>query len=89
MLKGKANELGTYECRWNNSRGEVRHRNFDVSVKLDLDASKSDDIFPHFSSFHHFNNRMNQNKFPPRAQSAFSSLITILVISMKISGLVL
>ncbi len=33
-LKGNANELGTYECRWNNSRGEVRHRNFDVSVKF-------------------------------------------------------
>ena len=26
--------MGTYECRWNNSRGEARHRNFDVSVKF-------------------------------------------------------
>jgi hypothetical protein len=34
MLKGNANELGTYECRWNNSRGETRHRQFDVSVKF-------------------------------------------------------
>ena len=34
MLKGKANELGTYECRWNNSRGEARFRNFDVSLKF-------------------------------------------------------
>jgi hypothetical protein len=33
-LKGNANELGTYECRWNNSRGEARHRNFDVSLKF-------------------------------------------------------
>ena len=33
-LKGNANELGTYECRWNNNRGETRHRNFDVSVKF-------------------------------------------------------
>jgi hypothetical protein len=31
-LKGNANELGTYECRWKNSRGEARHRNFTVSV---------------------------------------------------------
>ena len=23
--------MGTYECRWNNSRGEKRHRNFDVN----------------------------------------------------------
>ena len=33
-LKGNANEVGTYECRWNNSRGEARHRQFDVSVKF-------------------------------------------------------
>ena len=26
--------MGTYECRWNNSRGETRHRNFDVSVNF-------------------------------------------------------
>jgi hypothetical protein len=32
MLKGKANELGTYECRWNNSRGEARHKQFTVSL---------------------------------------------------------
>ncbi len=24
--------MGIYECRWNNSRGEARHRNFIVSV---------------------------------------------------------
>lgn len=24
--------MGIYECRWNNSRGEARHRNFVVSV---------------------------------------------------------
>jgi hypothetical protein len=33
-LKGKPNEWGTYECRWNNSRGEKRQRQFDVSVKF-------------------------------------------------------
>ena len=33
-LKGKANEAETYECRWQNSRGEVRHRQFEVSVKF-------------------------------------------------------
>ena len=26
--------MGTYECRWKNSRGKARHRNFDVSVKF-------------------------------------------------------
>ena len=26
--------MGTYECRWKNSRGEARHRNFDVSLKF-------------------------------------------------------
>ena len=30
-LQGKTNELGIYECRWNNSRGEARHRRFIVS----------------------------------------------------------
>lgn len=31
-LQGKDNEIGTYECRWINSRGESRHRQFTVSV---------------------------------------------------------
>lgn len=31
-LRGRANEIGTYECRWKNSRGESRHRQFTVSV---------------------------------------------------------
>jgi preprotein translocase subunit SecF len=26
--------MGIYECRWNNSRGEARRRNFVVSVTL-------------------------------------------------------
>jgi hypothetical protein len=30
-LEGKENESGNYECRWNNSRGEARHRRFIVS----------------------------------------------------------
>ena len=34
MLKGNANEVGTYECRWNNSRAETRHRQFDVNVNF-------------------------------------------------------
>ena len=34
MLKGKTNEVGTYECLWKNSRGETKHRQFDVSVKF-------------------------------------------------------
>ena len=34
MLKGETNELGLYECRWNNSRGEARHRNFEVGGKF-------------------------------------------------------
>jgi uncharacterized protein YodC (DUF2158 family) len=33
-LQGNENERGTYECRWNNSRGEARQRNFFVSFKL-------------------------------------------------------
>ena len=26
--------MGTYECRWKNSRGEARHRNFNVNVNF-------------------------------------------------------
>jgi hypothetical protein len=33
-LDGKANELGTYECRWSNSRGEARQRNFTASLSF-------------------------------------------------------
>ena len=29
-LQGKGTEKGTYECHWNNSKGEARHRNFTV-----------------------------------------------------------
>ena len=39
MLKGKANELGTYECRWNNSKGEARHKQFTVSLSFVEDKS--------------------------------------------------
>ena len=45
MLKGKANELGTYECRWNNSRGEARHKQFTVSlyfIEEKTDNNKTD-----------------------------------------------
>jgi GH18 family chitinase len=33
-LKGKSKEVGTYECRWNNSRGEARHRQFTVGLSF-------------------------------------------------------
>jgi hypothetical protein len=44
-LKGNANELGTYECRWNNSKGEARHRNFTVSVTFADEISDNYTIF--------------------------------------------
>ena len=31
-LIGKTNELGSYECRWNNGRREARHRQFTVGL---------------------------------------------------------
>jgi hypothetical protein len=44
-LEGRATENGTYECRWNNSRGEARHRQFIVSFIIvgiiDLSEAKS------------------------------------------------
>ena len=44
-LKGNANELGSYECRWNNSRGEARQRNFTVSVTFAEEISDNYIIF--------------------------------------------
>jgi uncharacterized protein YodC (DUF2158 family) len=32
QLQGKETEKGTYECRWKNSKGEPRHRNFTVGI---------------------------------------------------------
>jgi hypothetical protein len=32
QLQGKETERGTYECRWKNSKGEQRHRNFTVGI---------------------------------------------------------
>jgi hypothetical protein len=32
QLQGKETERGTYECRWKNSKGEPRHRNFTVGI---------------------------------------------------------
>ncbi|XP_046654437.1 vascular endothelial growth factor receptor 1-like isoform X1 [Daphnia pulicaria] len=32
QLQGKEKEKGTYECRWKNSKGEPRHRNFRVGI---------------------------------------------------------
>ncbi len=34
QLQGKENERGTYECRWKNSKGETKHRNFTVSISF-------------------------------------------------------
>jgi hypothetical protein len=39
QLQGKETEKGTYECRWKNSKGEPRHRNFTVN----LDSSFKND----------------------------------------------
>jgi hypothetical protein len=44
-LKGNANELGSYKCRWNNSRGEARQRNFTVSVTFAEEISDNYIIF--------------------------------------------
>jgi hypothetical protein len=44
-LKGNANELGSYECRWNNSRGEARQRQFTVSVTFAEEISDNYTIF--------------------------------------------
>jgi hypothetical protein len=32
QLQGKETERGFYECRWKNSKGEPRHRNFTVNL---------------------------------------------------------
>jgi hypothetical protein len=32
QLQGKETEKGFYECRWKNSKGEPRHRNFTVNL---------------------------------------------------------
>ena len=37
--------MGTYECRWNNSRGEARQRNFTVSVTFAEEISDNYIIF--------------------------------------------
>jgi uncharacterized protein YodC (DUF2158 family) len=39
QLQGKEKEKGTYECRWKNSKGEPRHKNFTVN----LDSSFKND----------------------------------------------
>jgi hypothetical protein len=33
QLQGKETERGIYECRWKNSKGEPRHRNFTVNSR--------------------------------------------------------
>jgi hypothetical protein len=40
-LKGNANELGTYECRWNNSRREARHKQFTVGLSFVEEISQT------------------------------------------------
>ncbi|XP_046462733.1 vascular endothelial growth factor receptor 1-like [Daphnia pulex] len=40
QLRGKETECGNYECRWTNSKGEPRHRNFRVkSVSFDIETN--------------------------------------------------
>lgn len=34
-LQGFGGETGTYSCRWNNSRGEKRYRNFNFSEETE------------------------------------------------------
>jgi hypothetical protein len=34
QLQGKETEKGTYECRWKNSKGEPRHKNFTVNLNF-------------------------------------------------------
>ena len=35
QLQGKETERGIYECRWKNSKGEQRHRNFTVGISFE------------------------------------------------------
>ncbi|XP_046462720.1 fibroblast growth factor receptor 4-like [Daphnia pulex] len=39
QLQGKETERGTYECRWKNSKGEQRHRNFTVIPSFEKEAN--------------------------------------------------
>jgi hypothetical protein len=39
QLQGKETERGTYECRWKNSKGEPRHRNFRVIPSFEKEAN--------------------------------------------------
>jgi hypothetical protein len=41
-LKGKVKEAGTYECRWKNSKGEPRHRNFTVNLDFRFEKDEKD-----------------------------------------------
>jgi hypothetical protein len=36
QLQGNKNEIGTYECWWNNSRGEARQKRFTASFAEEL-----------------------------------------------------
>jgi|688.fasta_scaffold1472580_1 hypothetical protein len=39
QLQGKKTEQGTYECRWKNSKGEPRNRNFTVIPSFEKEAN--------------------------------------------------
>jgi hypothetical protein len=42
LLQGKETERGTYECRWKNSKGEQRHRNFTVNLDFRFEKDEKD-----------------------------------------------
>jgi hypothetical protein len=42
QLQGKETEKGFYECRWKNSKGEPRHRNFTVNLDFRFEKDEKD-----------------------------------------------
>jgi hypothetical protein len=42
QLQGKETEKGFYECRWKNSKGEQRHRNFTVNLDFRFEKDEKD-----------------------------------------------
>jgi hypothetical protein len=44
LLQGKETEKGFYECRWKNSKGEQRHRNFTVGISFEMDKKDTNTI---------------------------------------------
>jgi hypothetical protein len=42
QLQGREKERGIYECRWKNSKGEPRHRNFTVNLDFRFEKDEKD-----------------------------------------------